>query len=84
MRHDRAEPAGKAYTRGHHHLRHRTPKPSKVVHRWITSLVAMRWPIATGSSMRMLAFQIHDEFVRTSLYKALHIDRHRTERSAPQ
>jgi hypothetical protein len=29
----------------------------------------MRWPIATGSSMGMGAFQIHDEFVRTSLYK---------------
>ena len=35
----------------------------------ITSLVAMRWPIATGSSMGTVAFQIHDEFVRTSLYK---------------
>jgi hypothetical protein len=35
----------------------------------ITSLVTMRWPIATGSSMEMGAFQIHDEFVRTSLYK---------------
>src|SRR6202165_1849905 len=69
MRHDRAEPAGKAYTCGYHHLRHRTPKPSKVVHRLITSLVAMRWPIATGSSMGSGAFQIHDELVRTSLYK---------------
>lgn len=33
----------------------------------------MRWPIATGSRMRSAAFQIHDELVRTSLYKeALH------------
>src|ERR1700682_3980091 len=69
MRHDRAEPAGQANARRHRHLRHRTPKPSKVVHRLITSLVAMRWPIATGSSMGTVAFQIHDEFVRTSLYK---------------
>jgi cytochrome c biogenesis protein CcdA len=30
----------------------------------------MRGPIATGSSMGMAAFQIHDELVRTSLYKA--------------
>src|SRR3981081_4714615 len=29
----------------------------------------MRWPIATGSSMSMVAFQNHDELVRTSLYK---------------
>jgi len=29
----------------------------------------MRWPIATGSSMESAAFQIHDELVRTSLYK---------------
>src|SRR5437879_13137098 len=36
----------------------------------ITSLAAMRWPIATGSSMSMAAFQFHDEFVRPSLYKA--------------
>jgi MFS family permease len=35
----------------------------------ITSLVTMRWPIATGSSMGRGAFQNHDEFVRTSLYK---------------
>src|ERR1700682_4538515 len=69
MRHDRAEPAGQANARRHRHLRHRTPKPSKVVHRVITSLVTMRWPIATGSSMGMGAFQIHDELVRTSLYK---------------
>src|SRR6266852_9899940 len=69
MRRDRAEPAGKTNTRSHRHLRHRTPKPSKVVHRLFTSLVTMRWPIATGSSMGMGAFQIHDEFVRTSLYK---------------
>src|SRR5256714_6259376 len=33
----------------------------------------MRWPIATGSRMQSAAFQIHDELVRTSLYKeALH------------
>jgi hypothetical protein len=69
MRNDRAESAGQANSRGHHHLRHRTPKPSKVVHRLITSLVAMRWPIATGSSMGMFAFQIHDEFMSASLYK---------------
>lgn len=29
----------------------------------------MRWLIATGSSMESGAFQIHDELVRTSLYK---------------
>src|SRR6266571_1888012 len=29
----------------------------------------MRWPIATGSRMQSAAFQIHDELVRTSLYK---------------
>jgi hypothetical protein len=29
----------------------------------------MRWPIATGSSIRLVAFQIYDEFMRTSLYK---------------
>src|SRR5438876_3181562 len=29
----------------------------------------MRWPIATGSRMRSAAFQVHDELVRTSLYK---------------
>src|SRR2546427_7236807 len=29
----------------------------------------MRWPIATGSRMESAAFQIHDELVRTSLYK---------------
>src|SRR3984893_18073895 len=28
------------------------------------------WPIATGSSMDTVDFQIHDEFLRTSLYKA--------------
>src|SRR2546430_10788347 len=31
----------------------------------------MRWPIATDSRMRSGAFQIHDELVRTSLYKGL-------------
>src|ERR1700716_3470234 len=41
------------------------PRLSKL----ITSLAAMRWPIATGSSMSTSAFQFHDEFVRTSLYK---------------
>jgi hypothetical protein len=70
MHRDRAEPAGQADGRGYRHLRHRTPQPSEVVHRLITSLVAMRWPIATGSSMEKLPFQNHDEFVRTSLYKA--------------
>src|SRR5207302_9360191 len=53
----------------------RTAHPSEVVHRLITSLVAMRWPIATDSSMGMQAFQKHDEFVRTSLYKAPLISR---------
>src|SRR5437879_13830741 len=41
------------------------PRLSKL----ITSLAAMRWP-ATGSSLSTVAFQFHDEFVRTSLYKA--------------
>jgi hypothetical protein len=67
--HERAEPSGKSNTGGHHHSRYRSPKPSRAVHRLITSLAAMRGPIATGSSMGMAAFQIHDEFVRTSLYK---------------
>jgi hypothetical protein len=31
--------------------------------------VTMRWPIATGSSMGMGAFQIHDELVSASLYE---------------
>jgi hypothetical protein len=35
----------------------------------ITSLVTMRWPIATGSSMGIGAFQIHDELMSASLYK---------------
>jgi hypothetical protein len=35
----------------------------------ITSLVAMRWPIATGSSMETLDFQNHDELMSASLYK---------------
>ena len=39
------------------------PRLSKL----ITSLAAMRWPIATGSSMSTVAFQFHYEFVRTSL-----------------
>jgi MFS family permease len=66
---DRAEPAGKAHSRSDRHLRYRTPNPSEVVHREITSLVTMRWPIVTGSSMGIGAFQNHDELVRTSLYK---------------
>ncbi len=78
MHGDRAEPAGKAYTDSHHYLRHRTPKPSKVVHRVITSLVTMRWPIATGSSMGMVAFQIRDEFVRTSLDSASQAEKRST------
>ncbi len=69
MHRDRAEPACKAHRCSDHHLRYRTPKPSEVVHRLITSLVTMRWPIATGSSMGTVAFQIHDEFVSASLYK---------------
>src|SRR5256714_13751250 len=40
----------------------------------------MRWPIATDSRMRSGAFQIHDELVRTSLYKALP---HRRRRGVP-
>ena len=70
MHRDRAEPAGQADACSDHHLYQRTAHPSEVVHRLITSLVAMRWPIATGSSMAMQAFQKRDEFVRTSLYKA--------------
>jgi hypothetical protein len=66
---DRAEPARKTHSTSDHHLRYRTPKPSDVIHRVITSLVTMRWPIATGSSMETGAFQNHDELVRTSLYK---------------
>src|ERR1700730_18323932 len=66
---DRSETSRKTHSTRDHHLRYRTPKPSDVVHRVITSLVTMRWPIATGSSMESGAFQIHDELVRTSLYK---------------
>jgi hypothetical protein len=69
MYRDRAETTRKTHSSSDHHLRYRTPKPSDVVHRVITSLVTMRWPIATGSSMERGAFQIHDELVRTSLYK---------------
>src|ERR1700726_2165228 len=69
MHRDRAESAGKAHRRGHHHLYYRTPKPSEVIHGLITSLAAMRWPIATGSSMRTVTFQIDDELMRASLYK---------------
>src|SRR3981081_385887 len=69
MHRDRAESAGKAHARSHHHLGNWAPKPTDLVHGLITSLAAMRWPIATGSSMGKVAFQIHDEFVRTSLYK---------------
>src|SRR6202521_370280 len=69
MYRDRSETTRKTHSASDHHLRYRTPKPSDVIHRVITSLVTMRWPIATGSSMAMGAFQIHDEFVRTSLYK---------------
>src|SRR5437870_4986039 len=69
MHRDGAKPTGKAHTRCHHHLRYRTPKPSEVIHGLITSLAAMRWPIATGSSMGNVAFQNHDESVRASLYK---------------
>jgi hypothetical protein len=68
MHRDRAEPAGKAHGRSDDHLRYRTPKPSEVVHRVITSLVTMRWPIATGSSMETVAFQNHDELMSASLY----------------
>jgi hypothetical protein len=67
MHRDRAEATGDADARRHHHLAYRAPKPTEIVHGLITSLAAMRWPIATGSSMSMAAFQIHDEFVRTSL-----------------
>src|SRR5438552_5791345 len=42
------------------------PRLSKL----ITSLAAMRWPIATGSSMSMVAFQFHDEFREGILIKA--------------
>src|ERR1700694_1851300 len=66
---DRSETTSKTHSTRAHHLRSRTPKPSDVVHRVITSLVTMRWPIATGSSMGKPAFQNHDELVRTSLYK---------------
>jgi hypothetical protein len=69
MYRDRSETTRKTHSTSDHHLRYRTPKPSDVVHRVITSLVTMRWPIATGSSMGMGAFQIHDEFVSASLYK---------------
>src|SRR2546421_7078624 len=69
MHRDRAEPAGKAHTRRHHHLGYRTPKPSEVIHGLITSLAAMRWPIATRSSIAIVAFQNYDESVRASLYK---------------
>jgi hypothetical protein len=72
MHRDRAEPAGKTHTRSHHHLRYRTPKPSEVIHGLITSLAAMRWVIATGSSLEIAAFQNHDELVRASLYKGPH------------
>src|ERR1700730_18300955 len=68
---DRSETSRKTHSTRDHHLRYRTPKPSDVVHRVITSLVTMRWPIATGSSMGMGAFQNHDEFVRNSLYKGV-------------
>jgi hypothetical protein len=71
MRHDRAEPGRQAYACRRYHLRYRTPEPSEVVHRLITSMVAMRWPIATGSSIAMLPFQNHDELVSASLYKGL-------------
>jgi hypothetical protein len=71
MRHDRAEPGRQAYTCSRCHLCHRTPEPSEVVHRLITSLVAMRRPIATRLSIAMPPFQNHDEFVRTTLYKDL-------------
>ena len=76
MHRDRAESAGQAHTRRHHHLGYRTPKPSEVIHGLITSLAAMRWPIATGSSMSINAFQNHDELVRASLYKGLSPNRH--------
>src|ERR1700730_4944316 len=66
---DRSETSRKTHSTCNHQLRDRTPTPSDVVHRVITSLVTMRWPIATGSSMESGAFQIHDELVRTSLYK---------------
>src|ERR1700736_1236869 len=66
---DRSETSRKTHSTRDHHLRYRTPKPSDVVHRVITSLVTMRWPIATVASMESDAFQIHDELVRTSLYK---------------
>ena len=72
MHRDRAEPARKAHARSHHHLRYRTAKPSEVIHGLITSLAAMRWPIATGSSMGNVAFQKDDELVRASLYKGRH------------
>src|ERR1700730_4763305 len=72
MHRDRAESAGKAHRCGHRHLRYRTPKPSEVIHGLITSLAAMRWPIATGSSMRSVTFQIDDELMRASLYKGPH------------
>jgi hypothetical protein len=68
---DRSETTRKTHSTRDHHLRYRTPKPSDVVHRVITSLVTMRWPIATGSSMGMGAFQNHDELVSASLYKEL-------------
>ena len=69
MHRDGAKPTGKTHTRRHHHLGYRTPKPSEVIHGLITSLAAMRWLIATRSSIAIVAFQNHDESVRASLYK---------------
>src|ERR1700674_4282030 len=69
MYRDRSETTRKTHSASDCHVRYRTPKPSDFVHRVITSLVTMRWPIATGSSMGIGAFQNHDELVRTSLYK---------------
>src|SRR2546423_6531216 len=66
---DRAEAARKAYAGSHHHLRYRTAKPSEVIHGLITSLAAMRWLIATGSSMRRATCQMDDELMSASLYK---------------